>query len=110
MSRAAIKYQSYFISLRTNRACARVRACGRSTFGGLIFFLLPPPRLLSPSLSLSRFFPLFLFLVLHLSPSPPPPLSFPIPPLSRFVLLSSRARLVSRNLHMALRVNGARPQ
>lgn len=65
MSRAAIKYQSYFISLRTNR----VRTFH---FWRINFFSLPraPPLLLSLVSSVS--------LVLS------------IPPLSRFVLLSSR--------------------
>lgn len=80
MSRAAIKYQSYFISFRTNRACVRT-----FHFWRINFFLL------LPSLSLS---------FLSFSPSLPL-ISF------CFVVIS---RLVSRNLHMALRVNGARPQ
>lgn len=79
MSRAAIKYQSYFISSQS---------CGRSTSGRLIFFLPPTSRPLS--LSLSR---LFLFRPLSL-------ISF------CFVVIF--ARLISYNLHMVLRVNGAR--
>lgn len=58
MSRAAIKYQSYFISFQS---------CGRSTFGRLIFFLPPTSRPLS--LSLASF-------------------SLALSRLSRFVLLS----------------------
>lgn len=86
MSRAAIKYQSYFISFRTNRACVRT-----FHFWRINFFLLLP--------SLSRFSHLSLSF-LSFSPSLPL-ISF------CFVVIS---RLVSRNLHMALRVNGARPQ
>lgn len=80
MSRAAIKYQSYFISSQSR---------GRSTFGRLIF---SSHRRLSPllSLSLAR---LFLFRPLSL-------ISF------CFVVIFTR--LISYNLHMVLRVNGAR--
>lgn len=70
MSRAAIKYQSYFISFRTNRACVRT-----FHFWRINFFLL------LPSLSLSLSF-----------------LSFPslLPSLlSRFVLLSSRVSFLA---------------
>lgn len=71
MSRAEIKYQSYFISSQSR---------GRSTFGRLIF---------------SSHRPLSLFLFRPLS-------------LISFCFVVIFARLISCNLHMVLRVNGAR--
>lgn len=70
MSRAAIKYQSYFISLRTNRARARTFYFWRINFS-------PPP--LPPSLA----FPI------------PPLLIVLSSLLSRFVLLSSRVSFLA---------------
>lgn len=79
MSRAAIKYQSYFISSQSR---------GRSTFGRLIFF---SHRRLSPLPPLLRSLASFSFRPLSL-------ISF------CFVVIF--ARLISYNLHMVLRVNG----